>query len=74
VKVEPAPTVLSTGAAGGVLITVAVSIARGWTPVLDLRLAAGAPALGVAIGLLAGAYPAWKASVIEPIAALHAGQ
>jgi putative ABC transport system permease protein len=51
-----------------------VSIARQWTPVLDLRLAAGAPVLGVAIGLLAGAYPAWKASAIEPIAALHAGQ
>jgi putative ABC transport system permease protein len=62
------------GAAGGVLITVVVSAARRWTPVLDLRLAAGAPALGVAIGLLAGAYPAWKASAIEPIAALHAGQ
>jgi hypothetical protein len=38
--------------------------------VLDLRLAAGAPLLGAAIGLAAGTYPAWRASAIHLIDAL----
>jgi putative ABC transport system permease protein len=41
--------------------------------VLDLRLAAGAPAVGVVIGVLAGAFPAWRASAVEPVAALRSG-
>ncbi|MEW6472379.1 MAG: ABC transporter permease [Actinomycetota bacterium] len=61
------------GAATGVLLTVGVSIVRDWTPVLDLRLAGGAPLLGALIGLVAGTYPAWKASAVQPIAALRRG-
>jgi putative ABC transport system permease protein len=61
------------GTAAGVLVTVTVSAVRDWTPLLDPRLAVGAPLLGAAIGLLAGTYPAWKASATEPIAALRAG-
>ncbi len=47
------------------------STAKHWTPVLDLRLAAGAPALGPLVGVVAGAFPAWRASAIEPVVALR---
>jgi putative ABC transport system permease protein len=59
------------GACGGVVVTLAVSVNRHWTPVLDLRFAIAAPVLGGLIGVLAGAYPAWRACRIEPIAALR---
>ncbi len=59
------------GTTAGVLLTVGVSWARDWTPLLDLRLVFAAPLLGAFIGLAAGTYPAWKASAIEPIAALR---
>lgn len=59
------------GTAVGVLLTVGVSWFRDWTPILDSRLSLGAPVLGAVIGLIAGTYPAWKASAIEPITALR---
>lgn len=61
------------GTSLGILTVVAVSAARDWTPVLDSWLPFTAPILGAVIGLLAGTYPAWKASATEPIAALRAG-
>ena len=39
----------------------------------DPWLAAGSVLLGVVVGLLAGVYPARKASNIEPIVALRGG-
>lgn len=60
------------GASAGVLVTLGVSVLREWTPILDLRLAIAAPAFGMVLGVLSGTYPAWKASAVEPIAALRA--
>ena len=59
------------GTALGILTIVAVAANRQWTPVIDPWLPLVAPVIGAVIGLLAGTYPAWKASATEPIAALR---
>ncbi|MEZ5343097.1 MAG: ABC transporter permease [Acidimicrobiales bacterium] len=59
------------GTSLGILTTVGVSASREWTPVLAPWLPLVAPVVGSVIGLLAGTYPAWKASKLEPIAALR---
>lgn len=61
------------GAALGVFAVVVVSIIQGWAPVVDPWLATGSALLGAVVGLLAGVYPAAKASNIEPIIALRGG-
>ncbi|MEW1994926.1 ABC transporter permease (plasmid) [Streptomyces coelicoflavus] len=60
------------GAALGVVVVVAVSAVKDWTPVLDGRLAVGAPVVGAVVGLLAGVYPSLRASRMEPVEALRA--
>lgn len=59
------------GASLGILVTGVVAIARQWTAVMDVRIAMVAPLLGCVAGVLAGAYPAWRATQIQPIAALQ---
>ncbi|WP_329140850.1 ABC transporter permease [Streptomyces sp. NBC_01476] len=59
------------GTSVGTVTVVAVSAVRDWTPVVDPLTVAAAPALGLASGLLAGLYPAWRASLITPAEALR---
>ncbi|WP_407986286.1 ABC transporter permease [Kitasatospora sp. CMC57] len=59
------------GAALGTVSIVAVSAAKEWTPVLPPAAVASAPLLGLLTGLVAGAYPAWRASRIAPVEALR---
>ena len=59
------------GACLGVLVAIAVTVAEHWTAILDARVVFVAPAAGAVIGLLAGLYPALRASTIEPADALR---
>jgi ABC-type antimicrobial peptide transport system permease subunit len=59
------------GACIGVIIVVGVSAVQQWTPVLAGWLPPAAVGIGALIGVLAGLYPAWRASRVEPIAALR---
>jgi putative ABC transport system permease protein len=59
------------GASIGVLATSAIASGNHWTPVMNTTLVLVAPFLGVAVGVLAGSYPAIRASRITPMAALR---
>jgi macrolide transport system ATP-binding/permease protein len=59
------------GASLGVIIVVAVSAYHVWTPVLDPAAPLLAPLVGGVIGFLSGAYPALRASHLEPIEAFR---
>jgi putative ABC transport system permease protein len=59
------------GAVTGVLITIVVAFTKGWQPIIDLPTALLASAAGALAGLLAGLLPAWRATRIQPVAALQ---
>lgn len=59
------------GTSLGVIVVVTVALVRQWTPLIEPWTAFPAPLAGTLIGLLAGAYPALRASRIEPVEALR---
>jgi putative ABC transport system permease protein len=59
------------GSSVAVLAIVVVSLSKDWTAILDVRVVLAAPLVGAATGLLAGLYPATRASRIEPLEALR---
>jgi putative ABC transport system permease protein len=59
------------GASLGVAAVLAVTIEHHWTALLDPRIVLAAPIAGGVIGLLAGIYPALRASAMEPAEALR---
>jgi putative ABC transport system permease protein len=59
------------GTSLGVAAVVVIAILKDWTPILQPATVLPAPLVGAATGLLAGLYPAWRASRIEPADALR---
>ncbi|MET4060935.1 putative ABC transport system permease protein [Arthrobacter sp. UYP6] len=59
------------GAAAGVFAVIAISLSQQWTPILNPLVSCGGALLGALVGLVAGGFPARKATGIEPVAALR---
>ncbi len=59
------------GTSIGVSTVVSVSAVRDWTPVVHPATVAAAPFVGLLTGVLAGLYPSWRASRIQPVEALR---
>ncbi|GAA2128137.1 ABC transporter permease [Glycomyces algeriensis] len=56
----------------GVNVTAIVSLYRDWQIVFDPMLFAAGPVIGAVVGVVAGVYPAWRASRIPPAVTLRA--
>lgn len=59
------------GTSLGTITVVLVALARDWTPVLHPAAVLAAPVVGLATGILAGLYPAWRAVRVQPADALR---
>ncbi|MCC3762835.1 ABC transporter permease [Glycomyces sp. TRM65418] len=56
----------------GVNVTALVSLYRDWQIVFEPGLFAAGPIIGAVVGVVAGVYPAWRASRIPPAVTLRA--
>lgn len=59
------------GTSLGTIAVVGTAVARDWTPVVHPGTVLAAPFIGMLTGLVAGLYPSWRASRIEPVEALR---
>jgi putative ABC transport system permease protein len=59
------------GSCVGIVAVVVVAAVRHWTAVVEPWTVLPAPLVGMVTGILAGLYPARKASVIQPVEALQ---
>ncbi|TRO58667.1 ABC transporter permease [Streptomyces sp. IB201691-2A2] len=59
------------GTSLGTVTVVGMAVVRDWTPVIHPATVVAAPAIGLVTGVLAGLYPAWRASRIQPAEALR---
>lgn len=59
------------GTSLGVPTVSIVAASRGWTPVLAPQVIALAPALGIAVGIVAGSYPGLRSMSVTPVSALR---
>jgi putative ABC transport system permease protein len=59
------------GTSLGVVTILVITVYRHWTALLDPRVVIAAPLAGAVVGLLAGLYPAVRASLLEPADALR---
>ncbi|WP_018684437.1 ABC transporter permease [Actinokineospora enzanensis] len=59
------------GTAVGLVTVLVAALVQRWTPILDPLLVYPAPLLGTVTGIVGGLYPAWRATRVEPAAALR---
>ncbi|WP_329119868.1 ABC transporter permease [Streptomyces sp. NBC_01353] len=59
------------GTSLGTFAVIGTAMAREWTPVIHPVTVVAAPAIGLVTGVVAGLYPAWRASRIQPVEALR---
>jgi putative ABC transport system permease protein len=59
------------GAVIGSAVTFAYAFSQGWPTMVPLWATGGGVAVTVAVGMVAGAYPAWRAASLSPTEALN---
>lgn len=59
------------GTSLGTVTVVVMAVLRDWTPVIHPATVVAAPVVGLVTGVLAGLYPAWRASRVQPAEALR---
>lgn len=59
------------GSALSAVVVVGVSFMSGWSAFLNLWWIAAGPIIGLSVGLVASAYPAWRAARVQPAIAVR---